>query len=98
MARSDRVGKHATTVAHVDNVLVCVYHRTVVAKLYDDGHIQLNSGGWRTVTTKCRMNQFAAQYCNYAFSVCQRKGDWFVVNCGDNEVPFTDGMVFTIRR
>lgn len=34
-------------------------HNTVVVKYYKDGSVQFNSDGWRTVTTRDRMNQYA---------------------------------------
>lgn len=64
MAQLSRVGKTATSVFTDEyGALCCIYHATCVAKRQPDGSIELDSGGWRTVTTKTRMNQFAHQYC-----------------------------------
>lgn len=89
----------ATTVHTHDRAvgleIVGVYHNTRVAvasPLLPDERgltkrITLNTGGWRTRTTKDRMNQFSAQFCGNAFRVYQDKGVWFVLVRG-NEAPY----------
>ena len=47
-------------------------HSTQVVTIHADGTYTLYSGGWRTVTTKDRMNT----YC--PFRVSQHKGEWSV--------------------
>lgn len=60
-----------------------LYRGTCVAQLTTapDGTrtVRLNHGGWKTATTKMRMNQFSAEYCDGAYSVYQEKGEWYVV-------------------
>ena len=68
-----------------------VYHKTSVVVRNADGSIRLDSGGWKTATTKLAMNQASAQD-NLGFRVSQRGGEWFVDWRG-NELQFTDGMV-----
>ena len=64
--------------------------------------VQLNSGGWRTVTTKTRMNQFANQHCGRQFVVYQENGAWRVllgVGAGPvdaQHLDFVDGMTFEV--
>ena len=93
MATMQRIGKTATTVARdADGVLRVTYHATAVVTVAADGTVTLNSGGWRTATTKARMNQ-AANQLGLGFSVYQEKGDWYVRNLDwDNPIPFKDGM------
>lgn len=66
------------------------YHSTAVVQVYPDGTITLNSGGWRSATTKLAMNQ-ASNQDNLGFQVSQRDFDWFVTWQG-TEIPFADGM------
>jgi len=68
-----------------------VYHKTAVVTVLSDGGIKLNSGGWRTNTTKTAMNQ-ASNQDGLGFQVYQRNYDWFVEYNG-NTLPFTDNMV-----
>jgi hypothetical protein len=62
------------------------YHSTVVCESLPDGRTRLNSGCWRTVTTKRRMNQYA-EMLGHSWRVCQRDFDWFV-----DDRPYYDGM------
>jgi hypothetical protein len=66
--------RSATTLA------VRLYHTDIVV-IHDDGTYTLNSGGWRTVTTKERINRFAPVV------VYQRSHEWYVIG-----MPFRDGM------
>lgn len=53
------------------------YHKTVVCELLPGGKTRLNSGGWRTATTKKRMNQFAEAMA-LRWRVYQHRGEWYV--------------------
>lgn len=65
-------------------------HTTDVVKLLPDGRIVLNSGGWKSVTTKDRMSAFAPGY-----RVFSGQGGWRVARIGawDKSVAFYDGMI-----
>lgn len=73
-----------------DETLYC-YHKTAVVSVKLNGDIVLNSGGWRTVTTKLAMNQVASQ-TQHPFAVWQEKGEWFVT-WGDAAYEFEDHML-----
>ncbi len=101
MARTDKIGKTATNVyREIDPVNgienTCIrYHSTVVVK-FNRNVIVLNSGGWRTVTTKLRMNQASSEF-GLGFSVYQKDYEWFVrANWMGGDLPFSDGM--TLQR
>ena len=64
-------------------------HRTDIVTFKSNGDIVLSSGGWRTVTTKDRINRFAP------VRVHAERGVWYVSN-GDAAIPFVDGL--TLRR
>jgi hypothetical protein len=62
-------------------------HATDVVVLHRSGNVGLDSGGYRTVTTRARMNQYAP-----GIRVVQRAFKWFVITeQGTRE--FEDGMV-----
>ena len=68
----------ATTFKRLSSgLIVGTYHQTDVAEV-SGNHVRLNTGGYRTNTTKVRMNQFANQFCGGAFSVYQKNFEWFV--------------------
>lgn len=61
-------------------------HNTYVVKINPDNTYTLNSGGWQTVTTKDRINEYNP------VRVYQRDFTWYVKING-KEYPFIDGMV-----
>lgn len=67
-------------------------HQTDVVTLHPDGSYALDSGGWRSVTTKDRINRYAPG------SVASDKGSWYYYpRCGDwvTRYPFADGMTIS---
>lgn len=69
------------------------YHETVVVMAKANGDIVLNSGGYRTATTKLAINQALCELGSSA-SVFQRAGKWYVNSSGDDVVcrDFSDGF------
>jgi len=67
-------------------------HFTDIITFHKDGSITLNSGGWRTVTTKERMNSFSP------IRIIQKKHIWYVMQSPyiwkhkDKWIPFADNM------
>lgn len=83
-----------------DNKHIAGFYRgTMVCHVLNVPHsnaalVTLNTAGWFTNTTKIRMNQFAAQFCNHQYGVYQKKGEWFVsINGVPNPVPFNGNTV-----
>lgn len=70
------------------------YHHTAVVIVNPDRSICLDSGGWRTSTTRTAMNQ-ASNQDGLGFRVLQRDHEWFVTWQG-RELPFVDGMVLSV--
>lgn len=62
-----------TYAVHMPTGDVCIVYRgTAVVTYKRSGDVVLRSGGYRTVTTKRRMNAFSSAH------VYQRNGQWFV--------------------
>ena len=68
-------------------------HSTYIVKFWADGQVTLHTGGWQTVTTKDRLNEFISQH------IYQKDYVWYVVGHTpegaydwDNPVEFTEGM------
>jgi hypothetical protein len=80
MSQQQRVqGRNTSVFTDDSGALCCVYHSTIVARKAADGRtVELNTGGWKSATTKTRMNQFANQHCGGKFSVYQKNGNWYV--------------------
>lgn len=97
MAQTQKVRGTATSVGRTSDSIFVFYHETRVAKVArQDGkadakssYVTLDNGGYRTATTKLRMNQFASEYCSGAFSVYQKRHEWFLIIKGvDRHIPF----------
>jgi hypothetical protein len=90
-----------TQVTRGPNRIYGNYRGTVVAEaqlceapFFNRVRITLNTGGWKSNTTKLRMNQFARQFCNSQYGVYQKAGEWFVsINGVVNPVKFTGHTV-----
>ena len=82
----------ATTITTGPDGAVSVrYHYTDMATLHSDGSVTLRTGGWRTVTTKRRINQ-AFRYFGIAARVYQHRHEWYVATSGTVAIEFEDGI------
>lgn len=90
MAQTQVFRGTARSISTVNGARHYTYHRTVVVIVNPDKSIRLDSGGWKTNTTRTAMNQ-ASNQDKLGFRVAQRAGDWFVTWQG-RELPFVDGM------
>lgn len=96
MAQQTKVGNHATSIfVDEEGFTRVVYHSTNIIK-FNEKVIILNSGGWRTYTTKTRMNQASSQF-KLGFNVFQKDNIWYVME-GINKHPFEDGMQLTRKE
>lgn len=87
---SRKIGNNTYAEINVDGSVGIWLHSTEVVTIHPDNTYTLRTGGWQTVTTKDRINQYFPGY------VRQHKGSWYVsVTCSDgckNEFPFIEGM------
>lgn len=103
MPRMDKLSKYRTTFETGDHGGSVTYVRTRIVAWDKDGNVTLNSGGWRTITTKRKMCQAARQF-TLGYAVYQVKGEWFVgiwsaaLSRYVKELPFKDGMTFNPRQ
>lgn len=78
MSQVHTLGKAHTTVTRKGNgELRVTYHNTDVVTVHANGNVTLDTGGWRTATTKTRMNQASNQF-GLGFQVHQDEFAWFV--------------------
>jgi hypothetical protein len=73
-----------------DGSRVIRLHNTDILTFFPDGSCQFNSGGWRTVTTKSRMNEYGPS----GVRIDQEKGMWYIFD-GNISHPFFDGIIWT---
>ncbi|KKL13496.1 hypothetical protein LCGC14_2525150 [marine sediment metagenome] len=92
MGQTQRVSGRATSVFTDDDGIVnVVYHATHVVRVFPSGKIVLDTGGWRTVTTRTRMNQAANQF-RLGYRVFQKDFGWFVEWKGET-LPFDERTI-----
>lgn len=93
MSQQHKLGKRKISVKGnmIDGELTVTYHSTDIVSV-KNGTITLNTGGWRTATTKTRFCQIANQF-GLGFSVYQKKGDWFVYTKSGDTIPFLSDAV-----
>ena len=96
MARQDTVAKHATSIRKFgENTAVRYWSTDVVT--FDDDWILLDNGGWRTSTTKTRMNQASRQF-NLGYRVFQQDYRWYIVTPDGETHKFSDRGTFGFSR
>jgi hypothetical protein len=73
----------------------CVYlHKNLIATI-NNNSVEIYDGGWRTNTTKSRLNALIKGLCNpYEQGVFQKKFDWFIYDNGET-VDFQHGYTFS---
>ena len=88
--------KTATSVRHDNGAIICRYHNTDIVKV-EAGTVTLNSGGWRTVTTKRRMNQCFEEW-GIPLRIFQSNFEWYIQQEGAaRSHPFLENMTITFK-
>jgi hypothetical protein len=65
------------------------FHATRILTFYPNGSFKVSSGGWRTSTTKQRINAFLPP----RFLVFAKKGEWYI-DTPSGIFPFQDGATW----
>jgi len=66
------------------NRIVVLYDTQIVNVDFGDGYLNLNHGGYKTRTTKKRMNE-ALSSLDLTYGVIQRDGTWYLIDRRDHE-------------
>lgn len=78
MSRMNQLGKSNTSAVCTNGLISVVYHNTLVVEADKNrGIIKLDTGGWKTPSTKARMNQASNQF-GLGYQVYQKDHEWFV--------------------
>jgi hypothetical protein len=79
-------GRSTIKVTYPDGTQLLKYHDTVVIKKNPDGSVVLNSGGFRTITTKKRINEY---FTGSSYGpLTQENGIWYIYG-----QMFYDGII-----
>lgn len=66
-------GNNTGVLRQSDGSIAVVLHRTPVVTFHRDGTARLTTGGWRSVTTKERLNRVLRPH---GFNVYAKRGEW----------------------
>jgi hypothetical protein len=88
-SRDSRKLENNTYLKRRGDTLAVMLHATDVVTYFPNGDIQLNSGGWRTMTTKDRINKYAP------IRLWAHRGQWYIAQTWNTnpEEFFKDGMI-----
>jgi hypothetical protein len=79
---SKKLNNNTDAIRH-EGIIAIKLHDTDIVTFYPDGDIKLNSGGWRTPTTKDRIQTYSP------YRISQERGVWRI-----GGVVFADNMTF----
>jgi len=85
VSHSKMVAKATILMTMPDGTEKLKYHNTIVATKSPDGIYTLNSGGYKTSTTRSRIEDFTK------IRIYQKKGIWYA---GNSSIIFYDGIRF----
>jgi hypothetical protein len=90
--RARKLAHNTTLLVNLEEVydIGIQYHYTEIVTYYLNGSVRLNSGGYKTSTTKARLNAFTPKGIN----VWQQLGSWYVTTPA-GVFEFEDGMVIS---
>ena len=80
---SKKIGNNTYMKRREGGAVACMLHSTDVITWKPDGSIVYNSGGWRTVTTKARMNEYGPE------GISQKAGVWYI-----GGMVYADGCIY----
>jgi hypothetical protein len=80
------IANNTRVIRRAENMIAIRLHNTDIITFYENGAIGLNSGGWKTVTTKDRMTRFTPRN----IGVSSDRGVWYVVVQSDPDHPLWD--------
>lgn len=90
VGKPKKIGYSTFEYQRVDGSRIIRYHHTDIIVIYPDSSFRLFDGGWKTVTTKRKMNEFMPS----GWSVSSDKGIWYVRKAYNftEKVPYFNGM------
>jgi len=82
------LGNYRDVEVEFEDKHIIFYHSTPIVVEYPDGSYRLSNGGWKTSTTKERINKHMPS----GYRLVQRDYDWYIKH-EDSKTDFYSGMV-----
>ena len=77
----------------IENCFIYLHGNHIATYKYADGSLTLKDGGWKSRTTKRRLNALLSAFTFNGLSVVQKNWNWFIRDNDFNKtVPFVSGM------
>lgn len=97
MSRYNRVSRYMTKVERsADGTAGAVIYRGTPIVVWTAHNVVLQTGGWRSVTTKRKMNQASHEF-GLGFGVSQKNYDWTVTTPRGDAIPFDSSSIAFAR-
>lgn len=91
----NKLSNYRTNIMATDGLVSVIYASTMIVEVKPDT-ITLDTGGYKSVTTKRKMNQASHQF-GLGYSVYQKDFTWYVCKPNGETVEF-DGKSITFDR
>ena len=91
-----KIGNNTFYVSYKDGCNAIRLHTTDVVTFRPTGMFFINTGGWKTRTTKDRINLYLA-YRKQRVRVFQKSGEWYVKDSLERVIPYYDYMSFNSK-
>ena len=89
---SRKIGNNTYLERRPDGSIVIRLHNTDILTFNPNGDTTLEAGGWHTVTTKARINEFMST----GWGLYQKNFDWYLQNyITGQEIDYRDGITIT---
>jgi len=92
-AGSRKLANNTHAVRRGPRAIAVRLHATDILTFYSDGRVEFRTGGWETVTTKARLNQFGPP----GFTVGSNRGEWYLSTRRGGNVAFFCGITVNTR-
>jgi hypothetical protein len=90
-----KVQHNTWLVRNGENAIGVVLHNTTLVTFHRDGSVELDTGGWRSVTTADRMRSYSP------FRIVTVDGDWHIMHPdakGGPSIPLIDNMILKRKK
>lgn len=93
--RSSNTSVEVCDLANGQQTCIVKLHGNVIARYDDDGTLHVRNAGYRTSTTKSRLNAILRSLGRHSYGVCQRQFNWFLID-SDGEHDFNENRWFCV--
>lgn len=87
--KSGNTSVEVCDLANGSQTCIVKLHGNVIARYDDDGTLHVRNAGWKTATTKSRLNAILTCLGRHTYGVYQKQFNWYLIDA-DGEHDFND--------